>query len=78
MKLEASLKHFSPQGMLISGKEQERETTMRDMYEVMDRWGAWLRQTAVVLTGNLLPLGLRGYYLTAKNHAFNVTTMRVS
>lgn len=41
MKLEAALKHFSPQGMHISDKEQERETAMRDMYEVMDRWGAW-------------------------------------
>ncbi|CZU17039.1 antitermination Q family protein [Enterobacter hormaechei] len=41
MKLKAALKHFSPQGMHISDKEQERETAMRDMYEVMDRWGAW-------------------------------------
>mgnify|MGYP000884333732 FL=1 len=41
MKLEASLKHFSPQGSELSGKAQERETAMRDMYEVMDLWGAW-------------------------------------
>lgn len=39
---------------------------MRDMYELMDLWGLGLRQTVAVLTGNLLPLGLRGYYLTAK------------
>jgi len=41
MKLEASLKHFSPQGMHNTNREQEKEMTVRDMYEVMDLWGAW-------------------------------------
>lgn len=41
MKLEASLKHFSPLGMHITNREQEKEMAVRDMYEVMDLWGAW-------------------------------------
>ena len=41
MKMEAALKNFSPQDMSIHDRQQEREAAMRDMYEVMDRWGAW-------------------------------------
>jgi len=41
MKPEASLKYFSPLGMHITNREQEKEMAVRDMYEVMDLWGAW-------------------------------------
>ncbi|QZE48301.1 antitermination protein [Citrobacter farmeri] len=41
MKLESALKHFSPQGANPVSREDEREIAMRDMYEVMDLWGAW-------------------------------------
>lgn len=41
MKLEASFKQFNPQAMHNINREQEKEMTVRDMYEVMDLWGAW-------------------------------------
>lgn len=41
MKQESTIKHFNFQNILVSGTEQGRESKMRDMYELMDRWGAW-------------------------------------
>lgn len=49
---------------------------MRDMYEVMDSWGAWLLLIAVESTGNQLLLGLRGYYLTGRKNESSATMMK--
>lgn len=60
MKLEPSLKHFSPQNIHISDREQEREMAMRDMYEVMDRWGAWAASDSSGVDWQPIAAGFKG------------------
>lgn len=51
---------------------------MRDMYEVLDRWGPGLQQITVVWTGSLLLQGLKVYYLMERKHANNAMMMKES
>lgn len=60
MELEASLKHFSPQGTHISKKEQVKEKLMRDMYDVMDRWGAWAAADSSGVDWQPIAAGFKG------------------
>lgn len=60
MKLEASLKHFIPQGMQISEKERVKEKLMRDMYDVMDRWGAWAAADSSGVDWQPIAAGFKG------------------
>lgn len=60
MKLETSLKHFIPQGMHISDSEQTREMQMRDMYEVLDRWGAWAAADSSGVDWQPIAAGFKG------------------
>lgn len=60
MKLEASLKHFSPQGTHINEKEQVKEKIMRDMYDVMDRWGAWAAADSSGVDWQPIAAGFKG------------------
>lgn len=60
MKLEASLKHFSPQGANPLSREDEREIAMRDMYEVMDLWGAWAAADSSGVDWKPIAAGFKG------------------
>ena len=60
MKLEASFKHISPQGTNSVSREDEREIAMRDMYEVLDRWGAWAAADSSGVDWKPIAAGFKG------------------
>ncbi|WHS97815.1 MAG: hypothetical protein LZT29_00696 [Pantoea stewartii] len=60
MEQETSLKQSSPQGIHISKKEQVKEKLMRDMYDVMDRWGAWAAADSSGVDWQPIAAGFKG------------------
>lgn len=60
MEQEPLLKKSSPQGTLISEKEQVKEKLMRDMYDVMDRWGAWAAADSSGVDWQPIAAGFKG------------------
>lgn len=49
---------------------------MRDMYEVMDRWGLGPLQITAEWIGNQSRQDLKACYRMVRNHVFNVTMMK--
>ncbi len=51
---------------------------MRDMYEVLDRWGAWAAADNSGVDWQPIAAGFKGLYLMAKSPGFSVMMMRGS
>lgn len=51
---------------------------MRDMYEVMDRWGAWAASDNSGVDWQPIAAGFKGLYLMAKSHGFSVMMTKAS
>lgn len=60
MEQEILLKKSSLQGTHISEKEQVKEKIMRDMYYVMDRWGAWAAADSSGVDWQPIAAGFKG------------------
>lgn len=60
MKMEQALKHSSLRGNNTLSREEEREMAMRDMYEVMDRWGAWAAAESSGVDWQPIAAGFKG------------------
>jgi hypothetical protein len=49
---------------------------MLDMYEVMDRWGAWAAADSSGVDWQPIAAGFKGLVPYGKSHACNVMTMK--
>lgn len=49
---------------------------MIDMYEILDRWGAWAAADSSGVDWQPLPLGLKVCYLMERKHASNAMMMK--
>lgn len=49
---------------------------MRDMYEVMDRWGAWAAADSSGVDWQPIAAGFKGLLPHGKKHACNVMMMK--
>lgn len=51
---------------------------MRDMYEVLDRWGAWAAAENSGVDWQPIAAGFKGLYHTVKSHVSSVMMMKAS
>lgn len=51
---------------------------MRDMYEIMDRWGAWAGSDNSGVDWQPIAAGFKGLLLMERKHVSNAMMMKVS